>query len=89
MIRDPVVVMVLSLGFIASVFLLQYCPLPECTDGLVSLQNSRRNGLVDIAKNAVRPATREFTELFPIPFENERSCQPSILQKNGPIFHLT
>ena len=38
--RDPVVVMVLSLGFIASVFMLQYCP--NFLEGLIDtvyLQN--------------------------------------------------
>jgi len=48
-IRDPVVVMVLSLGFIASVFLLQYLSLVATfTDELVSLQSLQRSGLVDI-----------------------------------------
>jgi len=48
-IRDPVVVMVLSLGFIASVFLLQYLSLGATfADELVSLQSLQRSGLVDI-----------------------------------------
>ena len=52
-IRDPVVVMVLSLGFIASVFLLQYVPVMRLTNELVSLRSSRRNGLVNVIHHNV------------------------------------
>ena len=43
------VVMVLSLGFIASVFLLQYVSLTASTNIAVSLQNLQRNGLVNVS----------------------------------------
>jgi len=48
-----VVVMVLSLGFIASVFLLQYVPVMRLTNELVSLRSSRRNGLVNVLRHIV------------------------------------